>query len=123
MRLAELLMAAGLALALAAAHGCGRQARGAPHGPPVRPDTVAEARGEQLFHRHCYPCHPGGEAGLGPAINDKPLPELAIELQIRKGVGAMPAFSDQVLSDDEVDAIAKYVKHLRQAPATYAGRK
>jgi mono/diheme cytochrome c family protein len=81
---------------------------------------VAEAEGERLFHRFCYPCHPGGEAGLGPAINDKPLPAVAIRTQIRRGLGAMPAFSDEWLSDREVRAITADVQALRRAPV--AGR-
>jgi mono/diheme cytochrome c family protein len=112
-----MIRAALLALALA---GCGLAHRGEPQGPTVHPDTVAEARGKQLFARHCYQCHPGGEAGLGPALNNKPLPEVAIRTQIRKGVGAMPAFGDDVLRDPDVDAIAQYVQALRAAPATFA---
>ena len=104
-------------VAAAAGAGCGAEHRGEPEGPRVRPDNRTEARGEKLFFRFCYQCHPGGAAGLGPALNDKPLPELAIKTQIRKGVGAMPAFSDQLLSDADVDAIAAYVQELRATRA------
>jgi mono/diheme cytochrome c family protein len=97
---------------------CGPKHRGEPQGPRVKPDTVAEARGEWLFSRYCYKCHPGGGAGLGPSLNDKPLPELAIRTQIRKGVGAMPAFGANELRDVDVDALAKYVQELRGTPAT-----
>jgi mono/diheme cytochrome c family protein len=103
-----------LVLALA---GCGPQRRGPLVGAPVTTDTPAERRGERLFYRHCARCHPGGEAGLGPALNNKPLPELAIETQIRKGVGAMPAFSEHHLDDAQVEAIAEYVIALRKTPA------
>jgi mono/diheme cytochrome c family protein len=97
---------------------CGSQHRGEPNGPRVVPDTVAEARGARLFSRNCYQCHPGGGSGLGPALNNKPLPEVAIRTQIREGVGAMPAFDGDMLTDDEVAAIAKYVQELRGTPAT-----
>jgi mono/diheme cytochrome c family protein len=93
--------------------GCGPQRRGALVGRPVVPDTAAERRGERLFYRHCSRCHPGGEAGLGPALNDKPLPEGAVETQIRKGIGSMPAFPDRILDDQQVAAIADYVTELR----------
>src|SRR5687768_4405343 len=106
-----------LIVLLALGAGCGAQQRGEPAGPPVRPDTVAEARGERLFFRECSACHPRGEAGLGPALNDKPLPGFAIRTQIRKGVGAMPAFSERALDDREVDAIVAYVKDLRGTPS------
>jgi mono/diheme cytochrome c family protein len=99
--------------------GCGRSHRGEPQGPEVTPDNAAEAEGERLFARFCYQCHPGGEAGLGPALNDKPLPAAAIRTQIREGVGAMPAFGSELLGDNEVAAIAEYVQELRSTPSTF----
>jgi mono/diheme cytochrome c family protein len=97
--------------------GCGAQHRGEPEGPAVQPDSALAARGEPLFDRFCYQCHPGGAAGLGPALNDKPLPQGAIRAQIRKGVGAMPAFPGDMLSDADVDAIVAYVEAMRHTPA------
>lgn len=95
---------------------CGPKRRGELVDAPVVPDTAGEQRGARLFSRHCYECHPGGEAGLGPALNNKPLPMGAISLQIRKGVGAMPGFNDDVLTDTDVTAIAEYVIELRTSP-------
>jgi len=95
---------------------CGKTQRGEPRAPELRPATVEVAQGESLFRKFCYQCHPNGAGGLGPAINDKPLPELAIRTQIRKGVGAMPAFGPDWLNDREVAAIAEYVQALRAAP-------
>jgi mono/diheme cytochrome c family protein len=63
---------------------------------------------------HCHACHPGGEAGLGPALNDKPLPGLLVRLQVRTGMGAMPAFSPRELSDGELRDLIAY---LGGAPA------
>lgn len=116
---AELALALTLALALglAAAAGCGPQRREPLAGTPVTVDTPAERRGERLFYRFCAKCHPGGEAGLGPALNNKPLPEVAIRAQIRKGLGAMPAFPEDRLPDAQVAEIADYVAALRKAPA------
>jgi mono/diheme cytochrome c family protein len=98
--------------------GCGAERRGQPEAPAITPDSPKEVRGERLFHRWCYQCHPGGEAGLGPAINDRPLPSFAIRTQIRAGVGAMPAFGDSLLSDRDVSAIIAYMKELRSSPAS-----
>jgi mono/diheme cytochrome c family protein len=106
-----------LAVAVVAA-GCGPEHRGEPRGPKVVPDTRAEARGARLYSKFCYQCHPGGEAGLGPALNDKPLPEIAIRTQIREGVGAMPAFDGDLLSDDDVAALAEYVQEMRGTAPT-----
>jgi mono/diheme cytochrome c family protein len=74
-------------------------------------------KGQRLFHRWCYQCHPGGEEGLGPAINNRPLPHIAIRTQIRKGVGAMPAFGEDLLSDSDVSAILAYLDEMKHSPA------
>lgn len=102
-------------LALTALHGCGPARRGVPFGPPLQL-TEQEERGQRLFMEHCNQCHPGGAAGLGPAINNKPLPGAAMHLQIRKGVGTMPAFPDSMLSDEQVGAIVAYLNKLQQEP-------
>jgi len=102
-----------LALVLVA---CGPRHRGEPGGPPIR-TVVGETRGKLLFQKFCYKCHPNGAGGLGPAINNKPLPAFAIRAQIRKGVGAMPAFGSASLSDADVGAIADYLVALRAAPS------
>src|ERR1044071_4991757 len=73
----------------------------------------AVAHGQQVFMRECHHCHPGGEAGLGPAINNKPLPGFLIRFQVRNGLGAMPAFSDDEISPTELDALLAYLKALR----------
>jgi mono/diheme cytochrome c family protein len=96
---------------------CGYEHRGEPRAPELLPQNAATARGEHLFQRFCYQCHPGGAAGVGPAINDKTLPKLAIKTQIRNGVGSMPAFGSDWLDDRQVDDIASYVQALHAAPA------
>ena len=96
--------------------GCGSARRGPPMAPEVVPDSAQARRGERQFHRFCYQCHPGGEAGLGPALNNKPLPDVLVKTQVRQGIGAMPAFPAQVLSDEDVNAIVEYMKVLRASP-------
>jgi mono/diheme cytochrome c family protein len=98
----------------AASSGCGAQRRNTPYTREL--DTSSEptlALGERAFAMNCHQCHPGGAAGLAPAINDKPLPVALIKTQVRKGLGAMPAFSPQEVSDEQLDAITKYLKALR----------
>lgn len=112
----EAIMCALVVAALGVTAACGRTHRGEPKAPEMQPKTAEVARGEALFRKFCYQCHPGGAGGLGPALNDKPLPEVAIRTQIRKGVGAMPSFDNSWLDDDEVAAIAEYVQALRAAP-------
>ena len=62
----------------------------------------------------CYTCHPGGAGGLGPALNNKALPASAIRLQVRHGFGVMPAFSEQQISQDQLDALIAFLKALRR---------
>lgn len=78
---------------------------------PLTSPQVAE--GQQIFMAHCHQCHPGGEAGLGPALNNKPLPAFAIRIQVRHGFGAMPAFSPDEISDAALDAVIAYLRALR----------
>ena len=100
---------------------CGSEHRGPPHGPEVATRNPGEVYGQRLFYQYCYQCHPGGGAGLGPSLNDKPLPEVVIKEQIRRGVGDMPGFSETILSDGEVAAIADFVQDMRETPSEYAG--
>ena len=71
--------------------------------------SPAEARGEQVFMARCHKCHPDGEAGLGPAINGKPLPGFLMHLQVRQGLGAMPGFDHDLISGDELGDLLLYL--------------
>lgn len=113
------LLPAGLALLLCGVGivcGCGTTRRGEPiigrHDPP----NEAVAHGNEVFDEYCSKCHPGGEAGLGPSINDKPLPAFLIKFQVRRGLGAMPGFSEDVISTEELDDLAAYLIWLRHTP-------
>ncbi len=68
-------------------------------------------RGEQLFKENCNVCHPGGGKGLGPALERSIARESQL-FQIRNGFGLMPAFSEEALSKDDVDAVLAYVDSL-----------
>lgn len=108
----KLVLAALLSVSLIA--GCTSARRGEPiAGPlPITSDNVA--RGEKVFMIHCHKCHPGGEAGLGVALNNKPLPGFMIKAQTRAGLGAMPGFSKELLPDDQLDDLVAYLKALRK---------
>ena len=62
---------AAVALIAPLLYGCGAERRGQPEAPAIVADNPKEVKGERLFHRWCYQCHPGGESGLGPALNDQ----------------------------------------------------
>lgn len=94
---------------------CGTAKRGEPAFAPV-PDTApAIAQGKVVFDTYCTKCHPGGEAGLGPAINNKPLPGFLMRFQVRNGLGVMPAFKESTISDADLDHLIAYLKTLRKA--------
>ncbi len=76
------------------------------------------ARGQQVFMRACHQCHPRGETGLGPALNNKYVPAALIRTQIRPGLGAMPAFPPSVLGSEDLDAVVRYIQFLQyEVPA------
>lgn len=101
----------GLALVLLA---CGSGRRGEPLIGPIAFSPQAQ-RGEVIFMRLCQQCHPGGEAGLAPALNNKPLPGFVIDFQVRRGLGAMPAFPEHEISEPSLDAVEAYLIELRRA--------
>src|SRR5688572_10533611 len=81
---------------------CGSVRRGEPIAGPLPLDDPAVARGRVGFMQFCQRCHPGGEGGLGPALNDKPAPGFLIKTQVRLGLGKMPGFSEDVLPSEQL---------------------
>lgn len=106
---------AGIVVGLIVACASGR--RGEPVAPAVVVDDAQLARGRQVYLRNCEQCHPGGDAGLGPALTNKPLPKGLLAAQVRFGMGAMPGFDDALIRDDELEALVRYVERLRASPA------
>ncbi len=92
--------------------GCGSARRSEPLRGPLSLDP-AQSRGQVAFFHRCNKCHPQGDAGVGPALNNKPLPDGAIRLQVRDGLGAMPSFSRQELPDTELEDVLRYLHVLR----------
>ena len=108
------IASAGLILFIACAGGslvagCGPQRRDEPFTQRLDPDDPTVATGQHVFCQFCYQCHPGGGAGLGPAINDKPLPVFLMKTQVREGLGAMPAFSQREISDEQLEDVIRYL--------------
>lgn len=97
---------------------CLPQRRDAPLVGELTGLTPRQERGRAVYMLNCQQCHPGGAEGLGPSLNDKPLPQLAIRAQVRAGLGAMPAFDASEISDADLAALADYVVRLRQHGVT-----
>ena len=88
--------------------------KGVPYTEPLAATGNEVRQGKVLFYEYCNSCHPSGTAGLGPALNNKPLPGFAIRYQIRHGLGVMPAFDEEEISDEGARNIVAYMKALRK---------
>jgi mono/diheme cytochrome c family protein len=93
--------------------GCGSARRGEPLIGDRPVPTGELALGQRAFYATCHQCHPGGEQGIGPSLNNKPFPRWLIKSQVRSGAGAMPAFSPVEISGLELDAVTRYLVWLR----------
>jgi mono/diheme cytochrome c family protein len=95
--------------------GCGGARRGVPIVGPIAFSENAKV-GQIAFMQNCNQCHPGGDAGVGPAINNKPIPHTVMTLQVRRGVlGSMPAFSEKEISENQLKQIFSYLDEMRKA--------
>jgi mono/diheme cytochrome c family protein len=78
------------------------------------------ANGKRVFQeKNCYYCH--GTTGQGTRDGAR-LAQTALNLQgltryVRKPAGAMPAFTEKILSDQELADIYAYLKSLPAAKA------
>jgi mono/diheme cytochrome c family protein len=112
MKRARIVVACCAGALLAIAAGCVTARHTEPAAAPMNfADPVLE-RGRQVFYRECHMCHPQGSAGLGPAINNKPLPSFLMKFQVRHGLGAMPSFNTDKISSEELDALIAYLKAM-----------
>jgi len=82
-------------------------------GKRFRATSESIANGEKVYMLHCQKCHPGGEAGLGPAINSNPAPQFVKRFQMRHGLGVMPSFTKAEISKNNIRDISKYLKKLK----------
>ena len=76
--------------------------------------TLDEFEGMKLFMRHCNKCHPGGEKGKGPSLNDKDKPNFLIHWQVRLGCGDMPKFTEEQISKEHLKQITAYVRRMQK---------
>ena len=102
-----------LAVTLAAGCSTARRSEALNNAPILQTET--ERRGQLVFMQHCHTCHTGGAGALGPGLNDKPQPSFLIRFQVRRGLGAMPAFDEKKLSAAKLDDMLVYLKMLRRA--------
>ncbi|MCC2547662.1 cytochrome c [Hymenobacter sp. BT175] len=113
--LKSVALLAGLGLA-----ACSTARRSEPLRAAALPTSDAVVRGHLVFMENCQKCHPGGEAGAGPSLNNVPLPGWALRSRVRHrafflGVGRMPSFKENEISDPQLDDLVAYMKALRRA--------
>jgi mono/diheme cytochrome c family protein len=99
--------------------GCGTAKRGEPISGPLNLQSEQLERGQLVYMQHCQKCHPGGEAGVGPPINNVPLPNGLIKFRVRSkafllGLGRMPSFKEDEISDPDLDALVRYIKAVKR---------
>ena len=111
--IARVLAGVTLALMVAALSACHPVRRSEPLVGPMTLSDPGLHRGRLLFDKWCYKCHAEGEGALAPSMNDKPLPKFLMRLQTRVGLGAMPAFGKDKITDDELDDLVNYIVYLR----------
>ncbi|HJR91668.1 MAG TPA: cytochrome c [Acidimicrobiia bacterium] len=103
MRLARLLIAAGLSVTLAACVD----------------DLPADATGEEIYVELCARCHSadlGGGVGpaLGPGSNAAAQPDEFLTAAITEGRGRMPSFA-QTLSSEQIERVVAYLRESQGA--------
>ncbi|HVF98633.1 MAG TPA: cytochrome c [Chloroflexia bacterium] len=71
--------------------------------------------GEVIFGRYCNTCHPGGGLGAGPSLI-RAVPGLTddqVRDIVRHGKTRMPGFTEQEISDAELDDLIGFVRGLK----------
>jgi mono/diheme cytochrome c family protein len=101
-------------IGIMAATGCRSARRSEPIQGALPVMSASTQMGQEVFMQYCHSCHPGGEGGLGPAINDKPLPRFLVKTQVRTGLGVMPSFDREQISPGELEALVDYLVTLRR---------
>jgi ubiquinol-cytochrome c reductase cytochrome c subunit len=86
--------------------------------PEIDPDSADIALGGELFLANCAACH--NSAGIGGALSyGQHAPSLwsveptQIAEAVRIGPGQMPVFGPETITDEELDAIVRYVQYLQ----------
>ena len=80
-------------------------------------DVDQAARGRLLFLSYsCAACHGlGGQGGVvGPDLDPGELTLSELRREVRSGPKGMPAFMEEVISDDDLEAIYAFLEATRQ---------
>ncbi len=95
--------------------GCTSARKSEPFRGPVTLTTESQMRGRLVFDEWCNQCHPHGEAGLGPPLNNVPLPAKVLDMRVRNHLGpTMPIFGSEDIDDAELKDLINYLQALRR---------
>ncbi|HLP17359.1 MAG TPA: cytochrome c [Bacteroidota bacterium] len=115
MKDALMIVAGCILLSCLALEGCTGARKSEPFGGPLSVTDEHVENGRDVFMKDCNKCHPLGESGLGPALNNKwYLPSFMIRFQVRHGLGAMPSFPRNRIPNQELDDLIDYLKAMRK---------
>ena len=74
------------------------------------PITSTDAEhGKEVFANFCDDCHPDGGEDVGPSLIANPHTPAKIRQQIREGGGKMRPFSEQRLSNDDMESLLAWL--------------
>lgn len=104
--------------------GCGGSAEGAeePGDEPTAGGDISQYagaiastdvdRGKEVFDLLCGDCHPGGEGDVGPSLIADPHSPARLRQQIREGSGKMRPFSENRLSNEDMESVLAYLASI-----------
>jgi len=99
--------------------------KGSSDASPEGAVSASDEQGLELFQINCGACHTLAAAGasgrIGPNLDEHVPSVAAVEERIRNGGATMPPFGD-LLSDDEIRALAAYVVDASASTAARSRR-
>jgi mono/diheme cytochrome c family protein len=75
--------------------------------------------GRLVFKKNCQQCHPNGESGVGPELNNVRVPKFLIKARVRSRAfllwtGRMPQFDKHEISPKELNSLVYFIKTLQK---------
>lgn len=92
-------------------------AGGSMAGPSAQEDDEADRARQEYVKMSCYACHGyQGHGGAGPRIAPDPIPYQAFSRVVRRPPNVMPAYSPNILSDQQMRLIYQYLESIPPPP-------
>lgn len=84
-------------------------------GSQAQEDGKQWESGKQIYDKVCGLCH-APEVGVGTAIQGRGLPAAYIQVFVRNGFNAMPAFPASFIDDESIARVSEYLATLPPIP-------